>query len=333
MGAGSSPAVLVTGGTGFIGSHLVNHLTSSGYRVRCLVRQSSSRSSLPPGIELVQGDLVTGAGLEEAACGIELVFHVAGVTKAISSMDYYRGNAEATGNLLRACEQASPPPARFVHVSSLAAVGPSSDGIPVREDCPPHPVSQYGKSKLASEEAVRRSSLSGRAVIVRPPVVFGPGDKDVFRIFQAIRKGIFLRIGRQEQFFSLIYVKDLVEGLLAAATGSNAPGRKYFIAAPEPVSWSEFGALAAALMKCRVRTVHVPGSAAWGIGLAAEIAAGLSRKPGILSREKIAEAAYRFWTCDVARAYAELNFRARTCLRDAVSETLAWYKETGWLSF
>lgn len=332
--AGGAP-VLVTGGAGFVGSHLVERLIELGVRVRCLVRRSSNLRNLPESelLSLAYGDLATGTGVPEAVEDVGIVFHVAGVTKANSNAEFYRGNAEGTENLLRACEKRASPLTRLVHVSSLAAIGPSWEGVPLREDADPHPLTHYGKSKLAGERAVQTSSVAPRAVIVRPPVVYGPRDTDVYYVFRAASKGLLLRIGREESMVSIIQVKDLVEALLAAATSERAHGRAYFVANPQPVSWTEFAAAAAAIMGRRLKDITVPPSAAHAVGLLAEIGARLSGKPGILSREKMAEARCRYWVCDTARAREELEFWPTRSLRDGLAETLAWYKNAGWLKF
>ena len=319
---------LVTGATGFIGSHLVDRLVSHGCRVRCLVRKSSSFHYLPSsGVEFTHGDLVTGEGLREALRGVVTVMHLAGVTKALSEEAYFAGNARATENLLACCGDV----ARFVHVSSLAAAGPSPNGVPLSEEAEPHPVSAYGRAKLASERAVQTSEVAARTVTVRPPVVFGPRDGDVWQIFRTAAHGWMLQIGKQERFFSVVYVKDLVEGLVLAAERANAAGRTYFLAHPKAVSWGEFGAAAAKPSGRRIHMIAAPQGAARAIGAAAEAWSHLSGKAGILSREKVAEADHRFWTCDPSRAREELGFTAKYDLEAAVGETLAWYREAGWL--
>jgi nucleoside-diphosphate-sugar epimerase len=322
--------VLVTGGTGFVGSHLVERLSELGMPVRCLARRSSALDRLPRGIEIVHGDLRSGAGLCDAVRGAGVVIHVAGVTKALSAEEYYQGNVDGTRNLLRACEEAGP--ARFVHVSTLAAIGPSPDGRPLSEDADPHPLTHYGKSKLAAERAVLESKLAPRAVIVRPPVVFGPRDTDVFEIFRAANRGLLVRIGRAESLASVIYVKDLAEALIAAATVECAAGHAYFAAAPKPVSWEEFAGTAAAIMGRKLRTVSVPPAAAHVAGWCAEVASRLRGKPGIVSREKVAEARCPYWVCDTWRAEDELGLRTRP-LHAALAETLEWYRRAGWLRF
>jgi nucleoside-diphosphate-sugar epimerase len=318
--------ILVTGGTGFIGSHLLDKLSALGEPARCLLRRKARPRRLPPGIEAAYGDLIGGEGVEEAVRGADTVIHLAGVTKALAARDYYAGNVRATETLLRALAGRA---IRLVHVSTLAAIGPSADGTPVDEDAQPRPLTHYGKSKLEAERVVR--ALAPDAVIVRPPVVYGPRDTDVFQMLRSISKGWMMEIGGGERWFSAIYAGDLVEGLLAATRGT--PGRAYFLAHPQPVSWSELGAAAARIMACQPRVVRVPPLVAYAVGLGAEAWSRITRKPGIISREKVAEARCRWWTCDTRRAAAELGFEARTPLDAGLAQTLAWYKEAAWLKY
>ncbi len=326
--------ILVTGGTGFVGSHVVERLVAAGARVRCLVRASSSSRYLPrEGIEVVQGDLAAGTGLDEALQGADVVVHVGGVTKALSEAAFEQGNPRATENLLRACERQGDSVRRFIHVSSLAAIGPGPDLRPLDEDAAPHPLTWYGRSKLAAEGAVRASSLSGRAVILRPPVVYGQRDTDVFEVLRSVAKGITVRIGREESYFSYIHVKDLAEAIWLAVSSEGAAGRTYFVANPEPVSWTTFAQTAASIMGRRVRTVRVPASLAYLAGWCAEGVSRLSGKPSIVSRQKIIEARCRYWTCDGTRARQELGFQPARGLREGLEETLAWYKDSKWLKW
>ncbi|HLH19878.1 MAG TPA: NAD(P)-dependent oxidoreductase [Bryobacteraceae bacterium] len=314
--------LLVTGGTGFIGSHLLERI---GRPARALVRRRAVR--LPEGIEAAPGDLVSGAGLEEALDGVDTIIHLAGTTKALRKGDYYDGNVRAAENLARAAAGRG---IHFVHVSSLAAAGPSRDGAPVREDDGERPVSEYGRSKLEGERAVR--ARLPEAVIVRPPVVYGPRDTDVFQFLKSVSRGVWLEVAGGPRWFSSIYVEDLVEGLLAAAGARQAAGRTYFLSHAKACTWGEFADTAARLLGTRARRAPLPAAAAWAAAYGAEMWARATGRPGILSRDKIAEARCRYWTCDASRAASELGFQARTSLDDGLARTLAWYKEAGWLS-
>jgi nucleoside-diphosphate-sugar epimerase len=320
--------ILVTGGTGFIGTHLLEKLVANGEAVRALVRRTRVPRVLPAGVETVYGDLESGAGIADALRGAEAVIHLAGVTKALRTQDFYSGNVRATEQLARAMGGRG---IRLVHVSSLAAIGPSTAGALLAEDAAPQPLTHYGKSKLAAERVVR--NLAPDAVIVRPPVVYGPRDTDVFQLLKSISKGLVLEISGGERWFSAIYVKDLVEGLLAAVRAPQAPGRTYFLAHAKPVSWRQLGASAANIMARTPRVLTVPFAVANAVGACAEVWARCSGKPGIVSREKIAEARCMAWTCDTVRAAQELGFVAQTSLDEGLATTLAWYKEAGWLKY
>jgi nucleoside-diphosphate-sugar epimerase len=320
--------VLITGGTGFVGSHLVEKLCAGGESVRCLVRPTSAIRTLPAGVQTALADLASGQGVEAALHGVDTVIHLAGATRALSPADYYAANAHATETLARALEGRS---IRLVHVSSLAAIGPSLDGQPVDENATPHPVSTYGKAKLEGERIAR--SLAPDAVIVRPPVVYGPRDTGVFQILKAVARGLVLEIAGGDHWFSAIYVEDLVDGLMAAARVTKAAGRSYFLANRKPATWQELGATAARIMGCRPRTLRVPVGAANGVAFFSEMWSHITRNPAIISREKVAEACCRFWTCDPSRAAADLGFEAPTPLAAGLAKTLAWYKEAGWLKY
>jgi dihydroflavonol-4-reductase len=317
--------IFVTGGTGFIGSHLLDRLADGDQPVRALVRR---KTALPRGIEAVSGDLATGEGLAEAIGGADTIIHIAGVTKALSPRDYYRSNTRASENLARVAAGRG---TRFVHVSSLAVCGPCPAERAIDEDAEPRPVSHYGKSKLEAERIVR--SLLPESVIVRPPVVYGPRDTGVFPLLKSISRGVVIRIAGGERWFSLIYVRDLVDGILAAARSPQAAGRTYFLTHPQALNWSDLGDTSARLMVRKPRVLRVPPTIAYGAGWLAEAWSTLTRTPGIVSREKVREATCARWVCDSRRAYAELGFEAKTSLDAGLLETLTWYKEAGWVKF
>ena len=326
--------ILVTGGTGFIGGHLVEELVARGERVRVLVRRTGVFDKMP--VDVVHGDLMTG-DLSPVLRDVDTVIHLAGVTKPLATADYFTGNVDATENLARAIAAAriaGARPVRTVHVSSLAAVGPGPDATPVREDAEPHPVTHYGKSKLEGERAVR--AILPDAVIVRPPAVYGPRDTDVFEILKSINSGTLLQIAGGERWFSAIYVSDLVKGIIAAALEPQAAGRTYFLSHAEVVSWSELVGIAAMIMGrsgSRLRVVNLPASAAYAAGFCAEMWARLTRNPSIVSRDKVRDMQCRYWVCDTGRAREEIGFEAPTNIHEGLASALAWYREAGWLSW
>jgi len=320
--------ILVTGGTGFIGSHLLQKLSELGEPTRILARPRRVSPQFPAGMEAVSGNLISGDGVPEALHGVDTVIHLAGVTKALHQRDYYTGNVRGTETLARAMQERS---IRLVHVSSLAAIGPSQSNAPVQEDADPRPLTHYGKSKLEAERIVR--ALAPDAVIVRPPVVYGPRDTDVFTLLKSISKGLVLEIAGGERRFSAIYVEDLVEGLIAAARAPSAAGRAYFLAHPKPASWSELAAIAAGVMDVHPRVLRIPLGVAYGAAFCAELWSRVTRLPGIISREKVSESQCTAWICDSVRAAAELGFVARTPLGAGLAKTLAWYREAGWLKY
>jgi nucleoside-diphosphate-sugar epimerase len=324
--------ILLTGGTGFVGSHVLERLRADGAPVRCLVRPKAGRTVDAGSLgatEVVAGDLETGAGLEEALASVKTVIHLAGITKALRREEYYDGNVRATTNLLLAMAGGG---ARLVHVSSLAAIGPSeAANRPVDAETEPHPLSDYGRSKLEGERLVRASLPD--AVIVRPPVVYGPRDTDVFQFLKPVAKGWSLQMTGGERWFSAIYVGDLAAGLVRLAASQAGAGRTYYMAQEPPVSWSGLAACAARIMGVKLRVVRIPPALALAIGECADGWAQLTGKPGIISEEKMIEGRCAAWTCDTQPARTELGFEATTDLQHGLAETLQWYKEAGWLSY
>jgi nucleoside-diphosphate-sugar epimerase len=211
----------------------------------------------------------------------------------------------------------------------MAAAGP---GSALDEDAEPRPVSHYGCSKLEAERVVR--ALIPDAVIARPPVVYGPRDTDVYKVLKSVAQGISLEISGPERCFSAIYVGDLADALCEAARNPRAAGRTYYFAHPQPATWRELAETAARIMGRRPpRVIRIPYAAAWVVGCCADTVARITRRPGIVSRDKIAEARCASWTCDVRRASAELGFEARVTLEAGLAQTLAWYREAGWLTY
>ena len=323
---------LVTGGTGFIGSHLVEHLLQKKYSVRCLIRRSSDTKwlkGLP--VEYVYGDLFDGDALHDAVTGVDYVYHSAGITKAKTREEYYRGNTEGTKSILAAVLQHDPRVRRFVHISSQAAVGTSPTKTPIREDTPAHPLTTYGKSKWMAEEECAKVAGSIPVTIVRPPVVYGPRDKDVFEFFNTMSKGLQPMVGFHEKYVSMIHVQDLVRGFVMAGESDKAAGQTYFISSKEAHGWQEIGEITRAAMGNRALRIRLPEAAVFGIAAVAELLALFSSKPALINFEKARDMVQDYWTCDASKARRDFGFEQEISLAHGVRNTVAWYRKQSWL--
>ena len=324
--------VLVTGGSGFIGSHLVERLLVNGYAVTCLVRDPRNLRWLE-GLEvrLVKGDCTQPESLATAVQGVSIVFHCAGLTKAKNVRDYYLVNHLGTKNLLEACARDNPNIEKFILVSSQAAAGPSLDGRPVTEGNSPHPVSDYGKSKLLAEDEVLGYQNRFPVVILRPPCVYGPRDVDVFELFRWAMRGLAIEITGGDRYLNLCYVEDLTAALLLSAELPTKSGSVYFVAEPGCYSWSEFGALLLSTAGVQGRTIKIPYGFAYLLGLASEIGSLYTKRPALTSRQKLREATQRYWLCDVGKIEHDLRFRAEYPLQKGLELTWEWYRKNKWL--
>ncbi len=332
---------LVTGGSGLIGSHLVEHLLSEGDDVRVLLRDAKRPGWLSSkSVEVVTGDVTDTAALDRAVRGLDVVYHVAGRTLSFSEDGFNRVNQTGTAVVAAACAQRTSPPV-LVAVSSLAAAGPSSPGRPRVEADRPAPVTAYGRSKLRGEEALRTYARQMPITIVRPPGVFGPRERYLLPMFKLVLRGWYATVGTGELELSLVEVRNLAAGLrLAAIRGRRLAGDPdepstgiYFLAQPEHPNLDTLAALVArALDRPAPRAIRVPFPIAWCVAAAAELGARLRRRPGFVCFDKLREARAGCWTCSPDRAERELGARPRDDLAEALRQTADWYRERGWIT-
>ncbi|MFZ1730047.1 MAG: NAD-dependent epimerase/dehydratase family protein [Bacteroidota bacterium] len=325
--------ISVTGGTGFIGSHLVDRMLEQGHEVRTLVRKSSNLRWLEgKKVEHIQGDIRDAASLEAFLRNADIVYHIAGVVKARDRQGYFDGNVKATENMLEAARQFAPNLSRFLYVSSQTAVGPSAAfDRPVREDDPTRPTTTYGLSKVAAEAAVRAYGDSLPWTIVRPPAMYGPRDTEIYIYFQTIAKGLNSMIGFDDKRLSLLHSDDLVQGMILAAESNKSLGQTYFISSEEYYSWPQVGRITADALKRRTFTVRLPHAMVYTVAAFAQIIAALQKKPATLNLEKARDITQRYWTCDVSKAKNELGYRQQVSIEDGIRQTVDWYRAQGWL--
>jgi dihydroflavonol-4-reductase len=324
----SGSSVFVTGGTGFVGSHLVEALLKSGATdVRCLVRKDEKwLKGLP--VTLIEGTLQDKEALQKGLDGVNYVFHVAALTRSTKWDDFYLANVQGTEVLLELASH-QPTIQRAVLVSSLAAIGISSDKI-ADETTPFAPVSMYGKSKAEMERVVSTFSLPW--TIVRPPAVYGPRETDIFTFFKTISSGVCPIVGSATiPALSLVHVSDLVVGMAQAAVHPLSLGKTFFLGGPHQYSWGEIRNAAATALARRVLTIPIPKSVVPMVGAVSE---GVGKVFGFyppLNREKAREIVSATIMCDSSLAASTFNYNPQMDLARGITETIHWYKNAKWL--
>lgn len=329
---------LVTGASGFVGGNLARILMERGHEVTALVRKSSNRKALEQlGVKFAHGDLHTGDGLTEAVTNVDVIHHLAGTTKALTPEEYHRGNAEGTRLLCAAAARQKKPP-RFIYCSSLAAAGPASPGKPRSEENEPSPISNYGRSKLAGEMAVRQFANGLPALIVRPPIVYGPGDiTNLPPLMQMGRFGLYVKPGRKARYFSFIHVDDLCEALISAATQGKTLSAEdpsqgvYFVSDPTEYTWDQFcEAISHAMGKSKPTVLPMPEVLSKVVGYGAELGGRLIGAVPIMNRDKATEMLCDAWTCSAERARNEISFTPKFApVAHGLVSTMAWYRKEG----
>lgn len=323
---------LVTGANGFLGSHLTEFLLERGWRVRCLVRETSDLRWLPRDrVELVFGEVTRPETLAPAVQGAEVVFHTAGVVRAPRPADYDRVNEFGAGNMARAAASAENRPRRLVLVSSLAAGGPSPRGHPRDENMADKPLGAYGSSKLRGETALRREAGDLPWTILRPPAVYGPRDHGLLILARLAAGGWVPPISVREQPVNVIHVRDLVRGMAAAAESPKAVGRTYYLAHPRRTSWEEIGRILAHAVGKRGRRLPVPRLVFPWVGRMSALLSRMTGKENPFPPDRVDELLAPAWTCNPNRARTELGFEAIVDLEQGLPETMAWYGEKGWV--
>jgi dihydroflavonol-4-reductase len=321
--------VALTGGTGFVGSHLAETLRARGDAVTCLVRTTEAGRPLEAlGGRAVVGTLEDDRALATLVSGAEVVYHVAGVVALSSADALFRVNRDGTARVAVAARTAGV--RRLLYVSSLAVTGPTVPGRPLDEAGAPGPLTIYGRSKQAGEEAVRASGAT--FTIVRPPIVYGPRDRQVLRLFRMARRGLAPLVGDgRRQELSLVHARDLGGALVAAATSEHTAGGTYHAAHPTPVTQRALLEAIGAAVGSRVRMLALPAALVKAALAVAAAAARLRGRASLLDPAKAAELLAPAWTCSSAALERDAGWRAAIDLREGLGETARWYRQAGWL--
>lgn len=325
---------VVTGSTGFIGSHLVDGLLARGAEVRALVRPETRPGAARPGVETFEADLLDDRSLRNSRVweGATHVFHLAGLTRGRTLAQFRAGNVFPTANLLAAIAARTGKRPRVVLASSQAAAGPAaSPDAPVTEPDRPLPVEAYGRSKLQAEQAVARYRDELPVTIVRLSAVYGPRDRDFLAAFKQASGRLALHAVPRAHTFSLVHVADVVDALVRAAERPVAAGRTYFVAGEAPVSWGELYDAIAMAAGSRPRQIEIPPTAVRLAGHAGDLLGAVTGRATLLNRNKAALARPQWWLCDASQARTDLDWTSTVPLHIGVRETYDWYVDAGWL--
>ena len=302
--------VAVTGATGFAGRPAIAELLKRGHRVTALVR-NPARAALPPVVNIVEGDLLNGAALAALVQGADAVLHLAGAIAAANPGDYFKYNSFPTRVLAEAARRAGVK--RFVHVSSLAARQPE--------------LSAYGASKRAGEDALQPFASALQLLVLRPPAIYGPGDRGTLPLIKELTHPIALIPGGRMARFSLIHVEDVAR-VLADAVASDVTGlRELSDGKAGGYGWDELIAIAEAAEGRIIRPIFLPRPLVAGVAVVASLVSRLTGRPGMVDPGKVAELYHPDW---VSRGPGWPLDEPITFER-GLPMTLAWYRAAGWL--
>lgn len=313
----AAPLVAVTGAGGFIGQHLVVALAQAGWRTRLLMRREPDAQpwrTLKP--QIVAGSLSDSTALARLVEGADAVIHVAGLIKAARRREFFDINAEATATLARTIQRLAPQ-AHVVHLSSLAAREPA--------------LSDYAASKRAGEDAVL-DILGSRTTVLRPPAVYGPGDRETLRFFQLTRGRWVPLLGERDAVIAMIHVQDLTR--LIVALLAAPPAGKVLTAAdghPGGYRWEELlSAAARAVGNPSPRFVRAPQSLLRTVALAGDLAR-MCGSASMLSSQKLRELQHLDWGVSATELAHAPGWRPQFDLDQGFADAVAWYRSAGWL--
>lgn len=332
--------ILITGAGGFIGGFIVDKALERGFDTFAGVRSSTNREYLKDGqIKFVNLTFKSREKLRGEISAFkaehgkwDYIVHNLGLTKSPDRHDFDKVNFEYLRNFVEALIDTDCVPEKFIYMSSLSAWGGTSEEgtAPIRPTDSPCPDTAYGRSKLRAEFFLR--SCNGFPfVVLRPTGVYGPREKDYFMMMDLIKKGIDFSIGAKRKKLTFIYVKDLVRAIFLAIERGN-PGEGYFLTDGNVYSQKDFRKITARLLGKRfVLSVPVPLTLCRFVCERAEDIAKVKGKSSTLNRDKFNILKQQNWSCDISKAEHDLGFFAEYDLEKGVSESIAWYRENGWL--
>lgn len=327
--------VLVTGATGFLGSHVAERLSARGDQVRALVRKTSNKKFLErlANVELFEGTVEQSDRMRDAVEGVDAIVHAAGIVKARTVDDFFAVNVGGTSNLVQAARttENGHPLKRFVYVSSLEACGPSPDGAPVPVD-QETPVTAYGRSKLSAEKVVLAVKDDLRSTILRPGAIYGPRDVEIFEAFRSIQRGVLPLVAGGTAKGMWVYATDCADACIRAIDVDVASGRVYFVDdGCGPLEARRMLADAErALGRHALVRVNLPVPLLMSVARGLEVFGRFANRPIMLTREK-ANMLLQDWVCSSEQTRRELGWEPKVPWSEGVERAVRWYRDNGWL--
>jgi nucleoside-diphosphate-sugar epimerase len=325
--------VLVTGASGFLGSHVAEQLAREGHVVRALVRKTSNRKFLEslPKIELAEGSVEQADRVDEAMKGVDAVIHSAGLVKARSREEFFATNVTGTENMLSAAKKHAPKLRRFVFVSSLAAVGPARAGKPVSPTQEPTPVTHYGRSKLAAERAVIAAKGELPVTVIRPPFIYGPRDLESLQIFQFANRGVRLTYGDGSTAMSVVYAADAASACVRAIDADVPSGSAFFVDDGKVYTLKEMMiAIEESLGKKAFFRFGIPLPVVKGYATLSEAYGKVTNKAMMVTRDKYRELT-ESWVCASDDTRKALGWAPQVSWPEGTRLAAEWYRDQGML--
>ncbi|MBW6514342.1 MAG: NAD(P)-dependent oxidoreductase [Candidatus Syntrophosphaera sp.] len=321
--------IAVTGANGFVGSNLANYFHTLGNDVLAIVRPHSDTSLLDPAIPVFRTDYGSEDELAEALAETEILIHNAGSLRTRTFEQMVAANVVTTRTVLRAFNR-SPKGRRLVFISSQAASRPSRGSEQVTEEDPSAPVDWYGRSKLLAERLIRAECVK-EWVILRPVPVYGPGERDFFKIFKAVKAGVTFRIGRKEQYLNLIHTDELCVLMGYCCELEQAAGQVFFAADGEVYTHSRFMASVAEILGVKPRDIVIPVPLAVIAFHTGELFERITGRSTLVNKQKMKELVNVNWVCSIDKARKILGWHPQPDLEGNLRKTFDWYRRKGWL--
>lgn len=327
---GEGRLVILTGATGFLGSHLAEALLDDGWRVRAACRPAGDRRWLADRpVEWRVSDLASADDCRELLHGAHAVVHCAGVVAALDERDYARGNVDTTAALLKAAAFSLPSDGTFVLVSSLAAHGPAGLDKPAVESDPCRPITPYGRSKLAAEQLLTARAWPFRTAAVRPPALCGPRDRGFLPLLRFACRGWTARLGTRMSGISLVDGRDAAAAVAAVTRTPSATGVYFVDDGHAGYTWEDLRHALEKAVEHKVRQMDVPLGA---LRLAGRLGGGWKPgQPSVLGPDRLADLDTDGWACDGRRLVEATGFVARRDAAASFTDALLFYRKAGWL--